>query len=153
MVNSDYNLSTLQAQTYKGFLQIEIGTDLHRLKELQSVSVNFNDSNLERHFSDDGASVFVKVGDVVGTFSFESTMTTDLAGSETDDKTASAWIKQLNNGTPAEITFIQTFTSESDDARLKFKGRIMSVNTNRSEGAGANSIAISGELTFFEFLT
>lgn len=80
-------------------------------------------------------------------------MTTDLAGSETDDKTASAWIKQLNNGTPAEITFIQTFTSESDDARLKFKGRIMSVNTNRSEGAGANSIAISGELTSFEFLT
>ena len=149
----DYNLSSLQSETFKGFLQIEIGNELHRLKELQSVSVNFNDSNLERHFTDDGTSVFVRAGDVLGTFSLNTTMTTDLAGSDDDMKSASAWIRQLVEGTPAEVTFIQTFTSDTDDARLKFKGRIMNVNPTRTEGSSVNEISVSGEIILYEFLT
>lgn len=143
-------------QTYKGYMQIEVGVDDYRYKFLKEMGVVLDDTDLERDRVDDGTPAFTRIGDVLGSFRFTLGGTVDLAQAitpATDEETASYWMEKLAEGNPAELDFIQTLNAPESAgnkfARIRFKGRIMKVEPLREEEVGVNDFNVEGEIIAF----
>lgn len=163
MVVNDFNLASLRARRFKGFVQFqdpENSSTYLRLKERQNMSVSFN-WNKQEHYSDDGTKVFDPNG---FNHSFSVTMKTssdlfdadysgiDLTDSTTyDGKTISYWIKKSQNYENVEIIFVATIEAEGSNSdryiHIKFKGEVESITPISLPTAGATSeTVVSGQI-------
>jgi len=163
MVVNDFNLASLRARRFKGFVQFqdpENSSTYLRLKERQNMSVSFT-WNKQEHYSDDGTKVFDPNG---FNHSFSVTMKTssdlfdadysgiDLTDASTyDGKTISYWIKKSQNYENVEIIFVATIEAEGSNSdkyiHIKFKGEVESITPISLPTAGATSeTVVSGQI-------
>jgi|TARA_B110001454_G_scaffold177098_1_gene169451 hypothetical protein len=163
MAVSNFNIASLRARRFKGFLQFqdpENVTDYLRLKERQNLTVSFQWNKAE-HYSDDGTKVFDPNG---YNHSFNITMKTssdlfgtdysgiDLTDASTyDGKTLSYWIKKSQNYENVEIVFVATIEAEGSNSdkfiHIKFTGEIEAITPITLPTGGATSeTTISGQI-------
>jgi len=159
----DFNVASLRARRFKGFLQFqdpETPSTYLRLKERQNMSVSFN-WNKQEHYSDDGTKVFDPNG---FNHSFNVTMKTssdlfdtaystiDLTDANTyDGKTLSYWIKKSQNYENVEIVFVATIEAEGSNSdkfiHIKFTGEVESiVPLSLPVGGATSETVISGQI-------
>ncbi len=119
MVVNNFNLDSLRAQTFKGYVQFEDpGTPgtFYRLKDRQ-VMTTLLDYILDGHYNDDGAKSLDPAGHN-HRFSMNLKMTLDLAddvfSSVSDRQTLSYWIFQLEQHTPLTISFATIAETEGN---------------------------------------
>lgn len=150
------NQETEKFGTYDGFLEIDDGSDEHRMKFVQDMESSIDTDNFDRDHVDDGVAVFSQVGDVVGRFRFVLKNTVDLAVAANpptiaDVETASYWMNEIAAKRPPIVDFIETLeaTESTGDpfARHRWKGRIMKVQKERIRDTGVRELVVEGEIT------
>ena len=160
---TDFNLSSLRARRFKGFLQFqdpENASSYLRLKERQNMSISFS-WNKDSHYSDDGSKVFDTNG-FNHTFNITLKTTSDLFdtaysginltnASTYDGKTLSYWIKKSQNYENIEIVFVATIEAEGSNSdkfiHIKFIGDVQSITPLSFPLSGATSeTLISGSI-------
>jgi len=96
MANILKNQKVDRLKTYDGVFRIQVGGDTFQLIFIQDFEYNFDDEFLERDRIDDGTSVFSRLGDVLGRFSFRIKNTVDMYDSvvpAVNTTTISFWIE------------------------------------------------------------
>lgn len=159
---TDFNLASLRARRFKGFLQFQDpeSSTYYRLKERQNMSISFN-WNKQEHYSDDGTKVFDANG-FNHTFSITLKTTSDLFdtvystinltdATTYDGKTLSYWIKKNQNYENVEIVFVTTMEAEGSNTdkyiHIKFTGDVQSITPLSLPLGGATSeTIISGQI-------
>lgn len=156
MVVNNFNIASLRARRFKGFLQFQDPTntsDYLRLKERQNFSITFNWSKQE-HYSDDGTKVFDPNG-YNHTFNITMKTSSDLFdttySTSSDTKTLSYWIAKSQNYENVEIVFVATIEAEGSNSNkfihIKFIGEIESITPISLPTGGATSeTQISGQI-------
>jgi len=123
---------------------------------VQGMEINVDASSFQRDFMGDGESVFTQNGDIIGSFTFNLKNTVDLYSSvatATDQKTISFWMQQIAKQNPPIITFIENFTAGDSsatgvtNARITFKGRIMTSKTVMNVDDAIEDAEVAGEIT------
>ncbi len=164
MVVNNFNLDTLRARTFKGYVQFEDpGTPgtFYRLKDRQ-VMTTLLDYLLDGHYADDG----VKSLDPAGhnhRFNMNLKMTLDLAddvfSAASDPETLSYWIFQLEQHTPLTISFATIVATEgnlSGDTHIQLLFSLVPSTFGPmvfGSTGGSIEIGISGEIIAVTSLT
>lgn len=156
MANILKNQKVDRLKTYDGVFRIQVGGDTFQLIFIQDFEYNFDDEFLERDRIDDGSSVFSRLGDVLGRFSFRIKNTIDMYDSAVpavNTTTISFWIEQLIKETPAVLSFlIKHKAPESTGnkfANVIYQGRIMKVTPDRIADRAIEEGIVEGEITGF----
>lgn len=118
---------------------------------------NMSDFDIDK--IDTARPVYTKKSDILGTFSFDTVNTVDFydAGSAAEPDTYAYWALQIAQGEPVEITILLTMhapnSAGSQNANIRFIGRIMSCPQNRAEDTGAHTFSVNGEITEITSIT
>lgn len=157
MANYDINEQGQRTRTFKGFVQFQDGSDWYRLKERQSITINFNFIR-ENHYSDAGQKVVDPAG-IAHNFTMRLKATADLFddsfdGVSMDTKTLSYWIYKNTINEPVEIVFVATLEaltgpsgSESEKyIHIKFTLDPSQYGPITYGTGGTNEITVSGDV-------
>jgi len=156
MANILRNQKTDRLKTYDGVFRIQVAADTFQLVFIQDFEYNFDDEFLDRDRIDDGSSVFSRLGDVLGRFSFRIKNTVDMYDSTLpaiDTVTISFWIEALVKDDPATLSFLIKHkapeSTGNDFANVIFAGRIMKVTPDRIADRAIEEAIVEGEITGF----
>jgi len=134
MGETDWNKPDYRTRLYKGYVQFQIpdGTEFYRLKERQSLTLNFAFTH-NQHFNDAGQK-FIDPAGFSHTFTMDIKMTSDMIDDATgnwadptsraisgsvitsEKQTLSYWIEKLQRYDPIEIIFVATAEALSGPA-------------------------------------
>ncbi|KKK55935.1 hypothetical protein LCGC14_3069580 [marine sediment metagenome] len=164
MTVTNFNLETLRARTFKGFVQFEDpGTPgaFFRLKERQ-VMTTLLDYLLDGHYNDDGTKLLDPAGHN-HRFNMNLKMTLDLAddvfSAASDQETLSYWIFQLEQKSPLIISFATIAETEGNitgDTHVQLLFNLVPSTfgpTVYGAQGGSIDMAISGEIISITSLT
>lgn len=124
---------------------------------VQGMDIAIDAGVLQRDSTGIGESVFTQNGDVIGSFSFSLKNTIDLYDTAdnppTLEETLSFWMNAVDDFDPAIIDFIQTFNApkaaSNKEARITFKGRVMTPATSLTVDNAVEDANVAGEITVF----
>ncbi len=161
MGDVNFNLKGLRGHTFKGFVQFQDGMDWFRLKERQTMSINFS-FDRAKHYSDDGL-LFVDPAGISHSFQMTVKATSDMFDDSfdlvtpitgMDTKTISYWIAKNAVHEPVEIVFVstlETLIGPAGSTNEKFINLKFLLDPNQfTTGLGANGgspdVQISGNI-------
>lgn len=156
MTNYDHNLQSLRTRTFKGFVQFQNGSDWYRLKEKQSITINFNFIR-ENHYSDAGQKAVDPAG-INHSFSMRLKVTSDLFddvfSASSNTNTLSYWIYKNTIHEPVEIVFVATMEALSGPTgsltekyiHIKFTLDPSQFGPITYGSGGTNEISVSGDV-------
>jgi len=152
MVDTDTNLLTNLAQSFKAFVQIEdLDTpgDFLRLKSIQNVTVTYDFTDEDR-YNDSGVLSLVRTGQnhtvVINLILTEEEI--DTAEPPTDKSTVSFWLFQKFSLERLQLFVRETFLTEGTSPktlRNEFTMDVQTIGTIRNVG-GAVELPISGRI-------
>jgi len=152
MVDSDTNLLTNLAQSFKAFVQFEdpeVTNDFLRLKSIQNVTVTYDFTDEDR-YNDSGVLSLVRTGQnhtvVINLILTEEEI--DIVDPPTDESTVSFWLKEKFELERLQLFVRETFLTEGTtpkNLRNEFTMDVQTIGTIRNVG-GAIELPISGRI-------